>query len=465
MNIGDSRVLIIDDSREEVIKLIDLLNREGISYNYYSGTNKSELPSKPLSRVRFVFLDFVLGNDGQSDKTKISVLIANLKKLISRNNGPYVILTWTKNDTPDGDLIDLLKNELMKCDAIPNPLDIIRLEKTDSYNNILKIKKTIDINFQKTNIFNILLDWELNSFSAGTDVLNTIFDLVEINNDLDFKKYSKETIKQIEFYLTQIAKGAYGSNITEEEITARVQNSLSMLLKDNIERKVDSQTIAKEIGKKLHKHIKSKISSKKSASINDIFLLMKNSLSKSSPGNIYLHSEIISSAKKNKKENDCVQLKRIYKNYLSNFFDKKYSNTKLGLFSDYESDIKLRTTPIYLELTPSCDHANGKQKNVRLIFGLLVPEKYTNNSKTKEIKNKNIRKIGDSIFESQPIIYGDELYYIILDYAHYYSLHTSVLKDSTPLFRLREDFLYLIQKNVANHLSRPGIFGLELEKS
>jgi len=463
MNIGNSRVLIIDDSKEEVAKLIDLLNREGITYNYYSGTNKSELPSNPLTGIRFIFLDFVLGNDGQNDKTKISILIGNLKKLIDLKNGPYVILTWTKNDTPNGDLIDLLKTEIMKCEELPNPLDILRLEKTDTYNNINKIKKTIDSNFKKNNVFNILLDWELNSSSASTDVLNKIFELVEVDKALNFKDYSKEAIKQIEFYLAQIAKGAYGSKIGESDLPNYVQNSLSNLLRDTIERKIDIQTQNIDIAKRLHKHIKSKISSEKSASINDIFLLMKNSLSKSVPGNVYLYSEIMKSARNNKKELDCNQLKRINRNYLSNFFNIHYSNNKIGLFDDFKEDIKSRTIPMYLELTPSCDHANGKRKNIRLMFGLLVPARYEHKAGNKEISFDKLLKKSESIYISPPIMYKNNLFRMVFDYQHYYSLHTTIIKDSNPLFKLRDDFLYLIQNDVANHLSRPGIFGLEIK--
>jgi hypothetical protein len=74
MKLTDKKIVVIDDKRDEVEKLLKLLDKKGISYNYYfQDANSDNLPDECLKNVRVIFLDFVLGTDGQSEKNKISV--------------------------------------------------------------------------------------------------------------------------------------------------------------------------------------------------------------------------------------------------------------------------------------------------------------------------------------------------------------------------------------------------------
>ena len=73
----NAEIVIIDDTPDEVASLLKLLNRNGIGYCYYTGIDLEELPETPIEGIRILFLDFVLGTDGQSDKNKISALMGN----------------------------------------------------------------------------------------------------------------------------------------------------------------------------------------------------------------------------------------------------------------------------------------------------------------------------------------------------------------------------------------------------
>ncbi len=91
MEISNSgRIVIIDDEHNEAFPLMEMLGKEGLPYMYYDG-QPNGLPEKPPGGVRFVFLDIELqGMKGQDDKTKASGLIGRLKKIISKQNGPYM---------------------------------------------------------------------------------------------------------------------------------------------------------------------------------------------------------------------------------------------------------------------------------------------------------------------------------------------------------------------------------------
>lgn len=50
------KVVIVDDRFQEILPLINILNKNAISVIYYSG-RASELPIKPLHGIRLFFLD------------------------------------------------------------------------------------------------------------------------------------------------------------------------------------------------------------------------------------------------------------------------------------------------------------------------------------------------------------------------------------------------------------------------
>ena len=109
-----TNVVVIDDVYDEVKPLFKILNHRGVGFVYYNGTDFNELPNQPLKGVRLLFLDFVLGTEGQSPRNKISTLMGVVKKAISEDNGPYIILAWTKHDIPEDDLLGLFKEEILK---------------------------------------------------------------------------------------------------------------------------------------------------------------------------------------------------------------------------------------------------------------------------------------------------------------------------------------------------------------
>ena len=110
MNISQSgRVVVIDDNKKEAYPLIETLSKKGIPSTYFS-SEIEQLPDKPLSGIRIVFLDIELGTIGQPDETKISTAIGILNRIISSDNGPYMIIGWTKH----ADLLKKLKTKIKK---------------------------------------------------------------------------------------------------------------------------------------------------------------------------------------------------------------------------------------------------------------------------------------------------------------------------------------------------------------
>ena|SRR3990172_11902771 len=126
MNLPENgRVIVVDDKIiEEGLPLIKALSKNGVPVTFFTGIS-DELPDQPLPDVRIIFLDIVLGTEGQSDKTKISTAVGVINRLIGNDNtyAPYLIIAWTKHE----ELIEGIKQSLRNNP----PVFILDLEKNE----------------------------------------------------------------------------------------------------------------------------------------------------------------------------------------------------------------------------------------------------------------------------------------------------------------------------------------------
>ena len=55
------------------------------------------MPAQPLSGIRLAFLDMDIIGAGVDPKSKVAALANCMRRVIDRNNGPYVAIAWTKH--------------------------------------------------------------------------------------------------------------------------------------------------------------------------------------------------------------------------------------------------------------------------------------------------------------------------------------------------------------------------------
>ena len=92
-----TRVLVIDDRRDEAQGVIDALARDGIGAVYYSQDVRTH-PRKPLTGIRLAALDMNLEDLPTSDPVAATATILSvLRNLVDKNNGPYLAIAWTKH--------------------------------------------------------------------------------------------------------------------------------------------------------------------------------------------------------------------------------------------------------------------------------------------------------------------------------------------------------------------------------
>lgn len=123
---NSGRVVIIDDRREEIEPLIDVLSQRNIPLLYFDGAPAS-FPDKPMNGIRIIFLDLCMY--GLFEVEEVTSNATNIiSKTISDKNGPFLLIIWS---TTGDAYIKTLKEKLSKQGI--NPEVIISLSKGEYF--------------------------------------------------------------------------------------------------------------------------------------------------------------------------------------------------------------------------------------------------------------------------------------------------------------------------------------------
>ena len=126
-------VVIIDEKPGEALPIIKALSKSGISTTYYSGINNEEFPNQASQIIRLIFLDLQL-IDSVTDEHQIATsLIQVLKKIIPPDNGPFILVIWSKNYAKYGAFVE---KEIKKPEHGVIPACIVRLNKSDCLDRV-----------------------------------------------------------------------------------------------------------------------------------------------------------------------------------------------------------------------------------------------------------------------------------------------------------------------------------------
>lgn len=453
MNFKDTRIIVVDDKRDEVKQLLKLFDKKGIPFNYYFEDGKyTNLPDNQLKNIRFIFLDFVLGTDGQPVKTKIATLLNVLKRILHPDNGPYIILAWTAHNSVNrnDNLLTPFKSEILKNSDIPKPVAIIDLDKVNIMRKLNHIEKKLKEKFKGKDIFEILFGWECNGRVALADVLKTLTDLsaknIIIPTSLD--RYSTLLRDAVEKNMYQFAASVSGKNLNSgKNILIDAQLPLSGIFQDHLETSIRKTTpdLLRLSRKIFRSRNSSRYNDSERAEMNTYFLLVSNSLESSlKPGNIYKATSVLRKVHRNSK----VILKK------KDFYDKNKLKSRRANpgFNTKLKELNKKVVPVLIEVTPECDYVQKNWRNARFIFGVLWPHKFSDNTDTKDYFTKADKKLFSPIL----IKYKGSIHFLAFHSDYQLTLPLSILKSIKPIIRARKELLVDIQHWSAMHASRPG---------
>lgn len=450
MNLEGMRAVVIDDVYEDVKKLFLALNKKGIPYSYYS--NIKDLPLCPQEGIRLVFLDFNLNASGDTDpKTKESVIESFLSKIISQDNGPYILIVWATSFENE-EVLKLLKERLPKFQKSLPVLIINDFKKDDLKDNANEIIKKLGEKIKLSKIVNILFQWEKFGHEALNETLKKFIgeNLDEKNLDIFLEKVDYK-IKN-DFYnlcVSEFGKDNVKKNIS---IIKTPQFLLNEFFKENSDKRIldfknYEESLIEEVFNKNKKYTLLEKAKK-----NTFFHLDLKKNSQLSPGSFYsiklsrhetapipynldANSDGIS---KHFKHFEITSLK-------NNLFDAYIDCDKDGEKKKLKEQLIDKCTPILFEISPECDYSQNKMKSAKFIIGLIVPEEMP-------IKKKALH-----LYKSPAIIYtGKDIYRIVMHSNYIVNIKLNKIKDKEKLFVARKPFFTHIQHWFASHTSRPG---------
>lgn len=129
----DGSVLVVDDQVNDALPLMRLLASNGIACTYYSATEGEALPKTPTQKIRVAFFDLQLIPSLSNVASYVSVIIGLIDKLITTNNGPYVLALWTSRAEQ---IAEDVAKRIQEGLTTKKPLAVIHLSKSDYFESV-----------------------------------------------------------------------------------------------------------------------------------------------------------------------------------------------------------------------------------------------------------------------------------------------------------------------------------------
>ena len=417
---NSGRVVVIDDLFDEAKPLIETFGRKSIPYLYYDGSSVN-LPDNPPEGIRFVFLDIELsGMEGLDDKTKASGLTARLLKIISKNNGPYVIVFWTKHKEIIEQVIDNCKAKSIA------PVVWLDMEKTECIDNndgtydIQKITDSLQEKLLGVGAFHLYVEWE-NIVNNSTKLF-----ISEFSSFVPYgENWSNETSELFyNLYKTYVEKNEIEDSKERIKCACYLMNRSFL---DTLEILTCNDLSIPDNFKLTGGHI----SEDTKAKLNTSLFIDNNPISPPSTGCVFINED----EKTQKALN-----KHLFKN------------------DNYPEESVL----CIVIITPECDIAQNKAVKVsdaeekefilhRVVYGLLYPIKDDFKAEKQKLHDRG----KDSQYIIGPLWYKERRYLLIVHLSIISFFPEYDLPEKVE-FSLKRDLLFDLQSKAANHVNRLG---------
>ena len=173
-----SKVMIIDDKKEEVENLIERLEKESIKTVFLEPNNEgSDEYFKKFNDYpgNLIFMDlYIDSSGGENVTTHIAKIRRILEQIIGKKNVSYGMILWTKHIN---DVEELQKKLIKDKNEYTLPLFVFGMDKTEYNQNPEQIFSAIDEKLNKNTAASFYIKWSGVIEDAKSKVLNDIFSL------------------------------------------------------------------------------------------------------------------------------------------------------------------------------------------------------------------------------------------------------------------------------------------------
>lgn len=451
----NGRIAIVDDQIDQALPLMRVFAKNNIPYVFYEGTNPEFLPDQPENDIRILFLDLNLldGRDNQPKDIRSS-LFATIKRIISPDNYPYLLILWSRQEKEYKDILEeLFYEDLAQC----APIDILNWIKSDFFPNYTdteenkenehKILDELKKTLSTLPAYSYLMQWENCIHNSADETIQNIFhDSHSIGN----WQNSANCI------LDMFARSYLDKRYRDASLEERTKASLFFLndvFYDTLESTIENNKIenAVDLEYEASKEHKKAISAK----INGYLFVSKSQTQINQPGCVFTSTDDSSECVKCAKDilNNCLMTEDI-RNQVREEGHSLESQEAKKMYNDLMKARRDSIIPTFLPcgvvVTPACDYAQKKTKYDRVVMGTII-----DSSHKKYIDTKS-----EAIYVSPVFNDGSRERILVLNYRYFITQKLSNTGGERILYRVRNSILSEIQSKLARHINRQGIMNL-----
>lgn len=464
------KVVIVDDCFQEILPLINILNKNAIPVIYYTG-KANELPDTPLQGVRIFFLDLRFSTNTDF-KTIVSNACNILKAILDENNGPYILIIWSSTgDEYKDELENALKDKLYR------PEFVLCLSKADYFqtkeSNVYDLIRDIE---------NILIDKEVENTD---EIMEKITNRIISEEDENEKVFISSSIDKLQKELyTGLEKAGLLSLFILWENTIRdsahkVVNEIYLQIPKSIPSDKKLPAMAYYLAKnRLEKQFEKTDGENKIYAalmeLNELYSyfyyddVMKISVEKFLPMNIQKNKDLVPSQAK---FNSWKFISPTYKkdDAPGNIYeDKEKVFEFFNLVVDYNNENKYsiavqklkndgRILYIWVNINGECETAQDKYPVVRVMPGILIScDVYEEYVEQKLLRAKD-KAAGYIFSEFNPIEYNEMEYYLFFNINQSTFLNKEMIKNVQIYFTLHRKYYLKLRQALAADFSKQGL--------
>lgn len=396
-----------------------------------------------VAGVRILFMDINLlpgayNNQGARTYAPIAKII---KQIISRKNGPYILITWTENEEAHDQLIDYLNQNLP--DEL-KPVSDACLPKAGHLDDPEALKSSIGELQNNVPGLALLLDWERAVVKAADRSVNEIIQLTG--------KVGRDAGGEVERAVNSIATAAAGSNMAVQHPFRAFKQGMSGLLIDRLDYGLHDEAVEDAWRRRLSDPPPAAPGTDQKAALNTFLHIEANVDDLPvAPGTVY----------------------PVTVSQLLPFLRPEYSTGKSAILGNKFLPIKhdkLNTDEkknafakscrwCFVTLGAPCDYVNRKMGVLDGLIGLQVPQGAIAQTHLQH-KNEGFRDTPakhEWLFQTPPLKDSKGRYSLVFNFRYRVSFPLQYFEKTKPLLRIRESLSSEIATHSANFSTRPGI--------
>lgn len=434
--------VVVDDQDDDATGILRALSKAGIPSVRFDGDEL--MPESALPNVRLLILDLELVTGVLDIKATVGIVFQILAP--TQSSGPCLIILWTAHEENIEEFKSTFEryNEERKEDKKIYPLSIAGISKSvflekdeDNENSRRHYKQNPLVERIKEELsqhasLRKLLQWEaLNGRAAAraTAGLYQIASLPTGNNE-----NPNQVLEEIFTDLARAQMGRSAGSADEKRRMAAAYEILAVLQGEMVQR-----LAACSDGEVISLPVRIAGAAERKAALNTI-LLTSGQLDPKRPGAVVPGKDLNVSGVPFEPGTE----NKSYREFLHCIFKGKYRDKAI------KARIQEKCLPVFVEITPGCDHAQNKRRQLRFVPGVLVCEP---DQDIVPERADHLRNIG-------PLISHGQVALLIIDTQHFFTLPLDA-ELPEALFCLRDHVRTDIQAWLGSQLARPGHLSLE----